>query len=61
MASMRTATTTNQSAGNPFLRHEGYMRLMAARLRWLERRHHWWLRTPEGQSQLEFLQSRDAA
>jgi len=53
--------TTNQAAGYPFLGHEGYMRLLADRIRWLERRDHWWLRTEAGRPQRESLERQDAA
>lgn len=37
--------STNQAAGYPFLGHQGYMRLLGDRIRWLERREHWWARS----------------
>jgi hypothetical protein len=41
--------------------HEGYMRLLGDRVRWLERHRHWWLRTEVGRLQREFIERRDAA
>lgn len=54
-----TATTTQPARAYPS--HETYMAQLASRIRWLEHRRHWWLRTPEGRSQLEFIERRDAA
>lgn len=54
------ATTLDRGDSNPFDSHDAYMRRLADRIRWLSDHRHWWLRTPEGQSQLEFLR-RDAA
>lgn len=55
-----TATTTNQATGYSSLGHEGYMRQLESRIRWLSTRRsdgryptHWWLR--------EFIKRRDAA
>ena len=41
--------------------HDVYMFGMAWRIRWLNRHRHWYLRTPEGRAQLEFIERRDAA
>ena len=57
----RAATNANQAATvYPADRHELYMYGMDWRIRWLQRRRHWWLRTDAGRPQLEFIQRRAA-
>ena len=41
--------------------HQTYMRQLADRIHWLSDHRHWWLRTPEGRSQLEFIERREVA
>lgn len=54
----RPDTTTNQEA---YTDHETYMLGLDRRIRWLRSHRHWWLKSPDGRSQLEFLDRRDAA
>jgi hypothetical protein len=58
-----TGTDANTRHHQPesYTSHETYMRQFGRRIAWLSDRRHWWLRTPEGRSQLEFLERRDAA
>lgn len=61
----RGAGTEHQAdpapTGYAHLRHESHLRLLSSRIAWLARHHHWWLRTPEGAAQLEYIERRDAA
>jgi len=54
------ATAKRQALGDSN-GHQGYMRGLGRRIRWLERHRHWWLRTEDGRAQREFLDRRDAA
>jgi hypothetical protein len=55
------AATAKQQTRGDSNGHQGYMRGLGRRIRWLERHRHWWLRTQDGRAQREFLDRRDAA